>query len=202
MSLAWTRTAHKLFGQWARWPLLPFLSHHLRRLQLTPLSSLHVSSGSHSFTFSSPPDPSSTQDRQVTNIGTVCGNPVDMERLPTSKELREGGGARLSRASSTARAAEHPQSSVQPNQLIYTKTPERRPFGGTEADSAKIMQELRHRVQNLEQELAARSRSRTRTRSPSRKPGSRERSPTKRDEAHMQATSRPHQDNTKSHRES
>ncbi|XP_025679075.1 uncharacterized protein [Arachis hypogaea] len=69
------------------------------------------------------------------------------------------------------------------------------------------MQELRHRVQNLERELAARSRSHrdvshsrddasqshTLTRSPSRRLESRERSPTKRNEAHTQATSQPHQ---------
>nr|XP_025607856.1 pre-mRNA-splicing factor CWC21-like [Arachis hypogaea] len=128
-----------------------------------------------------------------------------MERLSTSEELRERGGARLSRASSSARTTEHPCSSVHPNQQIYTKTPERRPFGGTGADSTKIMQELRHRVQNLERELAARSQShgdvshsrgdtsqsRTRPRSPSRRLESRERSPTKHDEAHTQATSRP-----------
>ena len=64
----------------------------------------------------------------------------------------------MSRASSTARAAEHPRPSIQPNQM-YTQTPERRPFGGTGADSAKIMQELRHIVQNFERELAARDQS-------------------------------------------
>ncbi|XP_072066657.1 uncharacterized protein [Arachis hypogaea] len=50
-----------------------------------------------------------------------------MERSLTSEELCEGGGTRLSRASSTARAGEQPRFSVQPNQQMYTKTPERRP---------------------------------------------------------------------------
>ncbi|XP_016172771.1 splicing regulatory glutamine/lysine-rich protein 1-like [Arachis ipaensis] len=138
-----------------------------------------------------------------------------MERLPTSEELHKGGGARLSRASSTARAGEQPRSFIQANQPIYTKTPERRPFGGTGADSAKIMQELRHRVQNLERELAARSRShgdisrshgdvsRSRTRSPSRRYESRERSSTKhKDEVYTQATSRSTRGRSKSHGES
>ncbi|XP_025636499.1 uncharacterized protein [Arachis hypogaea] len=128
-----------------------------------------------------------------------------MERHITSEELREGGGACLSRASSTACDAEHPRPSVHPNQM-YTQTPERRrPFGRTGADSAKIMQELRHRVQNLEQELAARdqsqgnasrshggaSQSHARTHSsPSRARDSQGRSLTRHEETHTQATSR------------
>ncbi|XP_015950343.1 uncharacterized protein LOC107475223 [Arachis duranensis] len=127
-----------------------------------------------------------------------------MERPITSKELREGGRACLSRESSTAHAVEHPRPSVQPNQM-YTQTPERRPFGGTGADNAKIMQELRHRVQNLERELVARgqshenaghshggaSRSHACTRSPSRAQDSQGRSLTRHEEAHTQATSKP-----------
>nr|XP_025678458.1 uncharacterized protein LOC112778345 [Arachis hypogaea] len=88
---------------------------------------------------------------------------------------------------------------------MYTQTPERRhPFGETGADSAKIMQELRHRVQNLERELAARdqsqenashshggaSQSHARTHSPSRARDSQGRSLIRDEETHTQATSR------------
>nr|XP_025651858.1 probable splicing factor, arginine/serine-rich 5 [Arachis hypogaea] len=37
-----------------------------------------------------------------------------------------------------------------------TRSPERRPFGGTGNNSARIMQELRHRMQDLERRLADR----------------------------------------------
>ncbi|XP_016172578.1 uncharacterized protein LOC107614968 [Arachis ipaensis] len=37
-----------------------------------------------------------------------------------------------------------------------TRSQERRPFGGTGDNSARIMQELRHRMQNLERQLADR----------------------------------------------
>ncbi|XP_057745309.1 uncharacterized protein LOC130963178 [Arachis stenosperma] len=64
-----------------------------------------------------------------------------------------GDGAEPRGAASVASSCERTRSPLRQPEPS-SRSQERRPFGGIGSDSARIIQELRHRVQNLERQLA------------------------------------------------
>ncbi|QHO20837.1 serine/arginine repetitive matrix protein 2-like [Arachis ipaensis] len=106
---------------------------------------------------------------------------------------------RIGKVASVASSRERTRSPLRQPELP-SRSHERRPFGGTGSDSARIIQELRHRMQNLEREVASRERHQPaprqeRSRSPQRRGRSPRRSrsrctPSPRSESESQGESR------------